>query len=221
MKLVHCDLESCICDEWTATEWILESPEIFSYYVQELHTQCEGGEGRFVLSQGDKELNISKSTELICDVMGLDVNNRKILGKLYSDLQEVAFSEELFVATQSMTQEVKQHILCMEDATNYILDMDEQIDMSTFFKALGVRFYEVEENFFERLVRYIKVEAELLERKFFIFINLRSYLTDSQIVDLIQEAGYQEIQILMIEHQAKSCIKGVKRCIIDKDRCEI
>lgn len=221
MTLVHCDLESCVRDGWGITEWILEDQKIFSHYVRELYAQFQGEEGKFILADGEKELSISKEADLICDVMGLQINNRKILGKLYSELQTLAFSENFFVSTQGIIQEINQFLLNLEDATNYILEMDEQVDMSALFKAVGMRLYDEQENFFENLVRYVKVEVELLEKHFFIFLNLRSYLTDEQIVELMREANYQEIQILMIESQAKGCICGVKRCIIDKDRCEI
>ena len=52
MKLVHFELSGVLLDDKTNfTEWIIESPDLFSEYVIELHSQIEGAEGRFVLSE--------------------------------------------------------------------------------------------------------------------------------------------------------------------------
>ena len=57
--------------------------------------------------------------------------------------------------------------------------------------------------------------------KVFIFVNLRSYLSDAQMEELIKELEYQDVSGLFIENQQRSCLKGVKWYIIDKDQCEI
>ena len=61
----------------------------------------------------------------------------------------------------------------------------------------------------------------MLRIKLFVFVNLRSYLTDAQMKALIQEITYQEVQVLFIENQERACLEGGMRYIIDKDRCEI
>ena len=57
--------------------------------------------------------------------------------------------------------------------------------------------------------------------RLFVFVNLRSYLTDEQMQELIKEVIYQEIQALFIENQERACLEGGMRYIIDKDYCEI
>lgn len=52
-------------------------------------------------------------------------------------------------------------------------------------------------------------------------MNLRSYLTDEQIQELMEEALRQQIYVVLVENSQKNCIEGGKRYIIDKDMCEI
>ena len=54
-----------------------------------------------------------------------------------------------------------------------------------------------------------------------VFVNLRSYLTDEQIQELMEEALRQQIYVVLVENSQKNCIEGGKRYIIDKDMCEI
>ena len=59
MKLVHVNMERKLLDDNVVTEWVIEAPEEFTRYVQELYMQCEGAAGDFVLSDGEKELGIA------------------------------------------------------------------------------------------------------------------------------------------------------------------
>ena len=73
----------------------------------------------------------------------------------------------------------------------------------------------------EKIVHYIKVVRLLLKKQVFVFVNVRSYLTVRQVEQLIKEAAYQEVQILLIENVMGDCVNSERRCIIDSDKCEI
>lgn len=72
MKLVHVDLEKPIAIHRNCpTEWIIESPELFLKYVEQLQKQNQGEEGNFVLSKADTELNIKRDVELVLSPFSL------------------------------------------------------------------------------------------------------------------------------------------------------
>ena len=199
-------------DKIVFTEWIIESPELFAGYLQELYGQCARCEGKFVLSQGIKELDISKYVEIITDPFAVELNGRKIINKLYAELNELSKDEMMYTKTLQLTQHIQEYLLDLESNTNHILQFNNEMDVKT---------EDSTEKFFERLVCYIKNAIEVLSVKVFVFINLRSYLTDNQMQELIQEITYQEVHALFIENQERTCLKGGIRYIIDKDGCEI
>ena len=222
MKLVHTEVSgTIIIEKKTFTEWIIESPDLFSKYVQELYVQCERKEGQFVLSDNDKELDMSKCVEIIGNPFMVDINSRKILGKLYAELEELSRKEQMFEKTMRLTSTVHEYILNLEQETNYILQFDNELEISALLKALGVRHEEIEDSFFERIVRYIKIAADVLKTKLFVFVNIRSFLSDIQMMELVKEISYQDIKVLFIENQERDCLEGGFRYIIDKDGCEI
>ena len=221
MKLVHVNMERKLLDDNVVTEWVIEAPEEFTRYVQELYMQCEGAEGDFVLSDGEKELGIAKNVEFLDSVLDLDVNERKILGKLYADLEQLAYSEKFVVRTQEMIQYMRTYIFELEQETDFMLDVDDGVDMSAFFKGSCVKLEAVETGILEKIVLYIKVARLLLKKQVFVFVNVRSYLTVRQVEQLIKEAAYQEVQILLIENVMRDCVNSERRCIIDSDKCEI
>lgn len=222
MKLVHTELNQGMEIAFgQPCEWIIEAPAFFQRVVQELYNQKNGLEGKFTLSLQDKILNISKKAEMIINPFSVDLNDKRILNKLYMQLSEQANSETFYMKTQEIRRQIYEYIFQLEQEYRYILNVDEEVDLNTLFKAAGVRYEAFEEDFLDTLCRYIKIVSELLEIKLIICINLRSYLTDEQISALINDVKYEEFGLLLIENQERSCLEGVNRCIIDKDLCEI
>ena len=222
MKLVYQDFSRPIFEEKdNFVELIIESPECFGAYISELTEQCKGQEGRYVLSDKEKEVDLAKNVEIIFDIFSLEINEKRILNKLYSEMNELAKSEEFFVQTQEVIQGIQKYLLDLEYATDYILTFEQEIEIPALFKAAGLRHEEIEENYFERIIRYIKIVVSILNIRVLVFVNLRSYLTDEQIQELMKEALRQQIYIVLVENFQKNCIEGGKRYIIDKDMCEI
>ena len=116
---------------------------------------------------------------------------------------------------------MRTYLLELEQETDFILDIDADVDMSAIFKGNGIKLESLDDGLLENIVRYIKVVRLLLKKTVFVFVNLRSYLTDGQLDQLIREAAYQEVQILLVENVMRDCVNGGKRCIIDSDKCEI
>ena len=211
-------------------EWIKISQECYhilqkvmqqQYTVQEVLNQCDGIDGRYVLSDADKELGISKNMDIVFDIFSIDINSKKIINKLYEEMQKVAYSEKVNVKTQEIAQSIQRYILELEQETDYILTFTEDVDWMAIFKALRVQHEVIEEDYFEKLIRYIKVATVVMKYKIFVFVNLRSYLSDLQMQKLIQEAIYQEVKLIFVENYVKDCMEGGLRYIIDRDQCEI
>ena len=200
MKLVCADWErQILLDSQRITEWIVESPDLFSQIVQQLQQQINGGSAGFVLSDSEKELALSKCAEMIVNPFAIDFNDKKIQKKLYAELLEISKGEELYLTTQT----------------------DVEVDMLALFKAMGIQVQDYAADFFETLIQYIKVMADLMKKKLIIFVNIRSYLNDIQIEQVSEIAVYNEIAILFIENIQRDFSKQRRYYIIDKDGCEI
>ena len=222
MKLVHSETPYALLESNSkCSEWIIENPETFSSYIQEIMQQCRGEDGRFVLSQGEKELDIAKNVEVIFDIFSVDCNDRRILSKLYAQLEQLAYGEMFYVRTQELAQRLQTYVMDLEQETDHILNMEQMLDLPAILKALGVKFESMEDNFFERMLRYMKLMGNILNKKLFVLINARSFISDAQIRMLMEELKYQDWKILFVESFARDCIPSVQRCIIDKDNCVI
>ncbi len=222
MKLVCADWErQILLDSQRITEWIVESPVLFSQIVQQLQQQINGGSGKFVLSDSEKELNISKCAEMIVNPFAIDFNDKKIQKKLYAELLEISKREELYLTTQGIFNSLNNYFLQLESISGYELETDMEVDMLALFKAMGIQVQSYAADFYETLVQYIKVMADLMQKKLIIFVNIRSYLNDFQIEQVSEIAVYNEIAILFVENIQRDFSKQRRCYIIDKDGCEI
>lgn len=222
MKLVCADWKrQILLDSQRITEWIVESPVLFSQIVQQLQQQINGGSGKFVLSDSEKELNISKCAEMIVNPFAIDFNDKKIQKKLYAELLEISKREELYLTTQGIFNSLNNYFLQLESISGYELETDMEVDMLALFKAMGIQVQSYAADFFETLVQYIKVMADLMQKKLIIFVNIRSYLNDFQIEQVSEIAVYNEIAILFVENIQRDFSKQRRCYIIDKDGCEI
>lgn len=224
MRLIHPDISLPLIEENTCVcyEWIIEAPGAFSKYAQELFNQINGGEGNFVLSCNEKELDIPKSMDIVVDPFSVNLNDRKIISKLYSELSQIAYNGENYLYTQNLFSELQKYCLNLEQSSNYVFEMVSEIDITALFKALDIKLEIYSDGFFKKLNQYIKIAAGLMKRGIIVFINLSSYLLKEQLEELIKNAAYNEINLLLIENQQRNYfLKDTKYIIIDKDECEI
>ncbi len=222
MKLAHVDMERAIeLDCRKTAEWIIESPALFQKYVNLLNLQVNGEEGEFVLSNDDTILNIEKCMEIVVNPFALDFEDRRIQKKLYSQLQKAAYGEEMFMDTQKMNAELQSYIFRLENICGYDIEINTEVDVQLVFKALGVKMEGGEYNFSEKLAQYMKIMAEVMGKRVLVFVNIRSYLENEQIQELMKNAVYNEISLLFIENIQRDFSEMENYYIIDKDGCEI
>lgn len=222
MKLTHPDLECQIAlTSLNITEWVVESPVLFSRYVQELYQQVNGEEGGFVFSDGDQELELSKWAELIADPLALDFNDRKIQKKLYAELLELSKGEVLYSLTQELRGSILNYLLQLEYESGYELNINAEVDIASLFKAADVAIECDTSDFFGRLARYVRVMAELLRKKLIILVNVRGYLDELQTAQLAELAMYHEVTLLFVESVQRDLPCRGRCYIMDRDGCEI
>ena len=181
----------------------------------------EGSEGRFVLSESDKNLALSKSVVIVLDPLTVDINTRKVLNKLYLELSNYAKSEQMYVKTSEFLRSMQEYLLELEQCTKYNLEYDQEIDVTALLKSVNVHYETTGMDFRESLLQYVKILADIVDIKLFVFINLRSYLTNNQITEMIKEMNYQNVCGIFIENQKRENLEGVRTYVIDTDNCEL
>lgn len=222
MIIAHPDLNYKIeLNNKMITEWIIESPALFSQYLSELYTQMSGGEGNFILSNEQKELILSKNMAIIFNPFEICLNEKKIVTKIYTELQEIAMDENCFLKTKETLSVLQQYLLDLEFHYDLSLHISEDIDLQGLFKLFGIKIVDEDLTLFEQVLQYIKLQSTVLGKKLIILVNSRSFFTEQQLEELSKFVEYNEFQLLLIESIQRDFTNLTKKYIIDKDECEI
>jgi len=199
--------------------WVIESPSLMRRFIGEMKQQVHGGEGRFVLSDQTKELDIVKNIALITDIFEIDANEKKCWNKALAELKDCAFNEKHYLHTQRLFAEIQEYLFSLELDSQCNICFDE-IDFVQLIKAFGGRIEGAEEPV-NNIVCYMKSIVALLHTRMIVFVNLADFLEKSELEMVMQQAKYLNLNVLLIESK-QIYLESIQNCyIIDKDMCEI
>lgn len=201
---------------------VIENRSLLSSFVSELNSQIQNGMGEFVLSHEEKELKIDKSMELVIDFFNLSLNNRKIISKLYKELQDHAYGEKLYLKTMEIISQIQCYVINLEDELDLSISYEDEVKAEDLFKAIGICIQEEGLSFVEKVLKYAQMTTSMLGIKVIVFLNLKSFLTEEELDALYLHFIQEKIFVLLLE----SSLIGEKRkyeniTIIDSDLCEI
>ena len=220
-KLVYGKYDiSMSLEENSVNELIIENPRVLAEMVQELTAQTEGAEGGFTLSEDGKPLSIEKNLVFIKDPFSVDVNQRKLLVKLYGELEEYT-KDVLFLEGGDFFHAYIRYMDGVCEKSGLFLTYEEQPKAEDIFKLAKLRIDCQAESLVEQIAKYLRVWAELLHQEVFIFLNLKLFLTKEELESLYQECFYRKVQIILIEDVFTEKILQEKIYLIDKDKCII
>lgn len=222
MKLAYNSIEPVIIlDENTPIVLSLESPKLFRDFLCDFQNQMDIGEGQFTLSENEKIVQLHKSVDFLLDPINTDINQKKILQKLYASLDKEANDAKLFEETLKIKSSINKFLLDLEYESEYILEHDVDFDLKGIFSATNLRFVQERSDFLARLSKYIEISRKFLGFKALVLVNICSYLSSEEIKLLWDAAAYNKLAILMIESNYTVKIAEEKLIIIDKDLCVV
>ena len=88
-------------------------------------------------------------------------------------------------------------------------------------KAANLHIVGDEDDFVELVTDYMAMMADLTGIKLFVFINLRSLITEDELGRLRHNLNNHQIDVLLVESLDRGVIDGVSRIVVDEDVCEI
>ncbi len=201
-------------------ELIIENPDAFTSILTQLFQGCAGKDCEWILSEDEKILRLEKVCELVNNPLKIDFNNKKIQGRLYSEMQDVC--NEYHSEKNEINYIITAHLEKVISGLPYeYVSYDMEFDWLTLFKLYNVRITVENSTLLETIIEYIKVLSFLCQIKVLVFLNLRSYLNAEAIAELQKMAAYYKISMLLIESSEREKIINSYVIIIDKDNCLI
>ncbi len=221
MKLAYRPLQKALpLGENAPLVLVIENPVFYRETIAMLLSQLEGCEGDFFLSENNKEIKLSRSAAVVLQPFQLELNQRKVLGKLYEQLSQLAAGPGLIGETQAMKSYLARYLLRLTTESVEQLDFNLDFNVKDILTATNVRFSD-EGGVLERLAAYARLCRGFLGFPLLIVVGLASYFTGEELKAFYKELEYEKIRLLQIERFCPVKVAQELFYVIDDDLCEV
>ncbi len=201
---------------------VIEDKKILVKLIEELIFQNNNGEGSFVLSENYSPISISKNMDIVKDFFSINPNDKKVINGVYSFLEKEAYTSENYVNTSSSLGELKKYISALIQLSDLNLTFKDEINIPSLLKIFDVKIDTTDNSLVLRLIEYMDTSIKYCGTKLFVFINLKSYFANDELLALYKHIFYNKIDVFLIESESKDKIcSEEKTYILDIDLCFI
>lgn len=219
MKLVNYEYD-LNCDINIGLNYvIIENHKLFRTMIEELKQQVLNGTGKYILSNGNDDIDLHSKSKLIIDPFELEINKSSSLKNVYNDLKDISEGELFYERTLEIQNEMNQFLSELINEYELELEYDSKLDILKFMKAIDLKIVGEDESFLDKIVIYMKSANTLLGIKYFFFANLSTYLEEEEIEEFRKECEYNEHTVVLIENKSYNSMKEIT--LIDNDLCRV
>lgn len=202
---------------------VFENKKYYRENIIELINQHKGNEGSYILSNDNKEISFDKNSYIITDIFNIDINNKKVLSKIYSSLlKEIVEDTSNY---NELSTNIRVYFEKLIFNSSLEIEQGEEIDMSSLLKLGDFKVHVENDDILEKFVKFLKVLTELCGCKIIFVVGLHNVFTKGEIIKIYKEACLNKINIINIEYQQFNNLSNENYkeivYIFDKDNCEI
>lgn len=199
---------------------VIENPKFMYEFVTDIQKSLEKEETGIVISQDNEPINISDKVSLIIDFIDFSLNSKTLSTKILNELSQTAENEIFYNETHKLLAQIEKTVY------TYAMDIPheisiEKLNIQNILKSIGVFIDDDYDTLEEKILTYMDLTRELEGKELFVFVNLRSFIPNSNFEAMIETALEREHRILLIDSMEYQKLEKEKRLIIDSDLCEI
>ena len=202
---------------------VFENKKYYRENIIELINQHKGNEGSYILSNDNKEISFDKNSYIITDIFNIDINNKKVLSKIYSSLLKEIVDD--ISSYNELSTNIKAYFEKLIFNSSLEIEQGEDIDISSLLKLGDFKIHVEQDNILEKFVKFLKVLTDLCGRKIIFVVGLHNVFTQDEIIEIYKEVCLNKINIINIEYRQFSNLSNENYreivYIFDKDNCEI
>ena len=197
---------------------VIENQAVWCSILNDMAEQLRGNEGKIVLSCNDKIIPLSKNVELISQFIPFDMNQKGLLTKIMNEMQKIAVSEQHFALTTTALSSWEKYLL--ELTADIVGNIGfSKINLESLIKSAGIEVENVYDNLGEKILDYFELVSVYDGKKLFVLVNLRSYLSEHEMKELLKNVIVHQYEILLVDSIEHPILDLEKRYIVDADQC--
>lgn len=216
---VHIETDLVLSDE-AVQILVVENADEFYHIVSELYNQFDGEDGNFVFKLKDEVVSAEKNGIMICNPFHLDCNDKKIISLLYKVLEKESLGDALLQYNEVVSSMIK-YLEEISFNVPFKLSYNEP-QPAEIMKVCGLKIESSYDTLLEKIICFINALIELKKCEFFVFVNLKSVLSDEKLLNLYSHCKNEKVGLLLIESSIiRNLLPEEKAVVITEDLCEI
>ena len=168
----------------------------------------------------DKLIKNSNAFYFITDLLNIDLNNRQIMKSVLERLTARCLDDEILYQKINNANITINTAIC-ELLNEYNVDFSISTEWNTakYLKAFDFGVDEYESfDVLNKLFQYVSICSEFVKSAIICIINLKSYLTESEINEFYKFALYNKVQVLLFESNMDNrTFSEERKLIIDNE----
>jgi CRISPR-associated protein Csn2 len=199
---------------------------LFINIVESFNAYEKGEQGKelITLINNEKEVNISKKIMTMFDIINFDLNNRKIINKIYQYIEKIQMQDEDIknkyeIIQNNMISNLNEILMDLPFCFTY----KNILPLQDYLKAISLKLDNLEVNsFVDKIYTIIDLAIDFLSISILVFINCKCYYSIGELNEIIKYAEYKKVHLLFIESSPMELILDSEvKLIIDDDYYEI
>ena len=180
----------------------VENKNYFYKIVKELNNIANGEmEDNVIFTDNESnEINIINKINIIIDYFNIDFNSKKILSLINKKINSSISVNDKDNLSKLYNKIKKIYIPILNDM-DLNIDINNDFDLDLIVKLLNVSIKN-KDNILDNLFLLADIEHELNISKLLVFVNLKQYLNEQELIELYKYLLYNNIVVLLIDSQA-------------------
>lgn len=196
---------------------VVENSSFLGQLIEELSNQINGSDGRFILSDHNMELELSRKMVLIIDPFSLDFSCKDIVSNLQKVIANNLESEDNYLETRALYTSLIDYVINKAIDVELNVDVDE-ITSQSLLKCISLGVI-VPDNIVEKVCEYSRLICVYGGKQIIVLVNFDQFVSGEGYSDFIHQVNYYNIPILLIETTVK--LDNIPCKVLDHDLCEL
>lgn len=151
-------------------------------------------------------MKISKHLLVITDVLGFDINNKKIQSLAIDKLEKICQNDAIVLNDiEQANINLLSKVFGLINELNCDFSVSNEWSLAKYLKAFDFKVDTTTiNNCFDKIIQYLQIVSELIKDSVVCFVNLKSYFTDNQVEEIYKFAIYNNVRLFILESTLSS-----------------
>lgn len=198
-----------------------EDKTIFSKMVFGIQSACNGNAVEDGISITDENMESKiKNCIFVWDLFNINLNDKKIMNELVKYVQQ-----ELNNDMDQLKEFASHYNYCVNEIEKLALELpievscSHELNIPDFLKAMSLKVSDIfSDTLLDKVHKYIDIIKFTGIANLIIFVNMKQFFNEEELIEIYKYAVYNEINILLLE--SSECNKALEYehvIVIDKD----